>query len=235
MLYCKIMSDQPNSPIHVVINSGHLSKRNLIIGISGGLVLLIIAATLITRFSPKKPLQVKPAAPTPRASVKPTTRTLSLRCPVTNDLCQSGKSVEYNGNPALIFNLPKNTKVTTMEEATDARQFASPPYRKDSPRGFLSTILADNSCYTLTYTFPADVNIAKFDLLPIAPGTRIASSSANLIKINDDNASLIVQLQKRSLDPATKDQPDYIRCTVTNLQSKDVGEYQKLDTKTFSN
>lgn len=150
---------------------------------------------------------------------------LKFACPVARDLCKQGKVSSLNNQPAISYNLPSATKVTTPDAVIDSLQFKASPYRPEDPIGLYQSFISGNDCYAFTYTISSDSTIEKIDLLPLAKGSTIITTGTK-----QDN--LIIQLQKRPMEPSLT-QPDFKRCSVVNLKPKDFGQYVEIDTNIF--
>lgn len=137
-----------------------------------------------------------------------------LSCPVPKEYCNGGKEIIFEGTQALEFTLPNSTSITAPELIVDYTTSSTTLDKTKFKVVYLSTILTE-TCYAIILYLPQNSTLTKIDLLPLKKGEVIVTASGKLV----------VQLQKRVLDPNTLDQPDYIRCPVTNLQQKDLGEY----------
>ncbi|MCL5439024.1 MAG: hypothetical protein M1268_03475 [Patescibacteria group bacterium] len=166
-------------------------------------------------------------------SVSPTQQKNNLVCPVPQTYCSKGKQITYNGNPALLYNLPSGTKVKNIAKAVSFEEFIVQPYKEGNPKGFYQTYIADNICYTVIYTMPSDTSIKKVDLLPVDLGTDLATISAKTFLVNNEEASLLLQIQKKPMDRSTAEKSDFMRCTTTNLQPLQFGDYQSISNKMF--
>ena len=143
-------------------------------------------------------------------------------CPIPKEYCNEGKEVIFDGKQALEYRLPQSSSITAPELIVDYTTSAT-TFSKTKFKVIRLASISDQACYVITLHLPKDTTLLKNDLLPIKTGEAIATASGKLV----------VQLQKRFLDPKTQGQPDYIRCPVTNLQQKDLGEYQKIASDMF--
>ncbi len=158
-------------------------------------------------------------------SPAPTASSLIFSCPVPKEYCISAKEIVYNNNPALAYNLPQETQAKTIVPVVDSIPFVLQPYKKGNPIGFYQSHIYNNYCYTVTYTFPFDTKVRKITSVPLEKGSIIATVSSSFITLGEEKQNLILQIQKRPINPNTKAKPDFQRCPVINLNSKDFGEY----------
>lgn len=144
-------------------------------------------------------------------------------CPVPKEYCNKGEEIIFDGKQALEFRFPNSTSITAPELVVDYTTSSATVGKTRFKIVHLAFILAE-ACYTTTFfIMPSDSSLRKIDLLPLKKGELVATASRKMV----------IQLQKRLLDPNTLGQPDYIRCPVTNLQQKDLGEYQKITADMF--
>lgn len=139
----------------------------------------------------------------------------ALACPVAEEICHQAKEASFQGYPALEFLLPAKALVTSAAEVADFNTFSTRDENKNKLKGIYSSYVSDETCLRVTYLFADNVEVRKIDLLPLSKGDTLATASGKLI----------LQVQKGTLDQSTTNQPDYVRCPVTNLQNKDFGEY----------
>lgn len=139
----------------------------------------------------------------------------ALGCPVAEEICHQARETSFQGYPALEFLLPAKAVVTSAAEVADFNTFSTRDENKNKLKGIYSSHVSDETCLRVTYLFSDNVEVRKIDLLPLPKGDTLATASGKLI----------LQVQKGSLDQSTANQPDYVRCPVTNLQNKDFGEY----------
>lgn len=171
--------------------------------------------------------------PQKAAVVPANSKPVTLSCPIPKEVCSSGLSANYNGHAAIVWRLAKGTVVGAAANVVDSLRFILPPYTKASPVGFYQSFISGNDCYTLTYTFPGDTALTKIDLLPLTASVKLATASASLLNVDSHNVSLVLQMQKRTMDPKDAAKPDFMKCAVTNLKTADFGAYQNLSTDSF--
>lgn len=218
-------SSMPNA----AAGSGKPDKsRNLLVLAAIVVVLVIILAGLnLLNLFPQKSGKGK-AEKIPA----PPNEAIVLQCPVETEFCRSGSAVTYNGNPALAFNLPAGTKILSAAAILDFAQFIESPYTGQSPIGFYASHISEDQCQTLTYTVPQETVINKVDLLPLVAGVEMATASASLVKVDGQDANLILQQQQRPVATGA-DLTDYQKCAVANLDAGDFGDYQTIDDSSF--
>lgn len=207
----------------VLINSNPWSKKNIALAASASVGVLFFSllalnflgiisypAFLSTFLYPKK-----------------------LTCPIQNIDCNTGKQVEFQKNPAVSYNLPEKSKIVAPIEIVDTKQFVLAPYKQDDPIGLYQSFILGNDCYTISYIVPSNAQINKIGVIPLIAGSQLITLSSDYIKIGNENANLILQLQKRSINKSPNTKTESEKCPVYNVNPQDFGQYVKIDQETF--
>lgn len=219
--------NENSTPEPQVIQSAQNPYRKYLLVVFGIGIILIVVILLRFRIFDNLISQKKPT-PSPSPTPK-----LTLSCPVPKQYCKLGKQTNYSGHPALLYQLPQGTQVTSAAPVTDSLKVTTTNKSKRISYSLKQTFIMNEQCYTLSYTFPPDSQLAKFDLLPLDVGTNIATTGASLLTVENEQANLIVQLRKRPLDPNTAGQPDFRRCSITNIEPNKIGGFQPIDLSLF--
>lgn len=156
---------------------------------------------------------------------------MTLNCPLLNQDCSQSQSVKLNDKPAIGYQLPPQSKVINPTKISDIRQFILPPFEKNSPIGINQSFIVGNTCYTITYTVPYDANIATVNILPLSIGAQIITLGSQVIKVEDKDLNLVLQLQKRPLESGGKTEQQ--KCPVYSLDSTRFGEYEQINMNLF--
>lgn len=158
---------------------------------------------------------------------------VAFKCPVQEKYCKLGKKIKYQGNPAIVYELPSGTPILSAAQVADFRQYTIQPYKKGGPKALFLSSLDSKECYIATYTIPFDTTINAVSLLPIPQGYTMATASANPITTDAGKTNLIFQIQKRALDKSKVGRPGYEQCPTVNLKPKEFGQYLPLDSEEF--
>lgn len=207
----------PQPSVEIVKEPFFSTPKGKIVIIIGAVILLVVISVLLKYFK-----IFSAPAPQTTQTPPPTPEKLTLSCPVPRKDCTKAQNTQYNGNPAVIFDLPTNTTILSVAPVVDLSSFNITNKGLIQKKGLRQTSILLSSCYTFTYLLPKDVVIKKIDLLPLDQGEILATASG----------SLILQIQMRSLDPATQNQPDFKRCPA--IQDPDsIGEFPPIDPSIF--
>lgn len=152
---------------------------------------------------------------------------IALTCPVPGDLCKTGEKIDFNGNPALAYNLPTSTLITSLAPIVDYKNFSTDPSQDGGYMGIWQTSVLGEDCYTFTYMIPLSSTYRKVNSLPSREGESIAGVGEGYVK---DNFNFILQAQKREKDSAD---PESRECKLGNLQPSEFGVYQIFDAEVF--
>lgn len=204
-------------------DTGVQKKSFLKAGIVEIIIILVLVVVIVTILSYLKviplnnllKLGIKPSAKNTELTantVKP--KPVAIQCPVDFTYCKEGITINYNGNPALVYTVPKNYTIFSPAKLIDFKTDEA-TISGTVAKTIRASFISDNNCYTATYTMPGPNGFKAVSVAPIAKGAPLGFAPDITLSSGGQNFNLMVQFQARSLDPDTK-KKDLERCALTN-------------------
>ncbi len=220
-------TQSPSTPtVQIPQNSFIKTTKGKILIFALGVILLTIASYSLNYFNllpfSKKPTAIinKPPVATPK---------LTLSCPVEKQYCIEAKTLTYKNNPALGFNLSKNTVVKSISNAIDHTEVMVPLDKENAGKQIYESLEAGENCYTINYIFPDDTDLEKIASLPIPQGTKIATLSDKKITVDKNTFNLILQIRSLSKKQAASNSATPNICNIFNLKTHaNFGEFGEI-------
>jgi len=150
-------------------------------------------------------------------------------CPVPLEFCDKGMEVEFNGEPALIYDIDSGSDVDTLSFYV----LQTKKYALNSMHGFSQTFIYNNFCYTASYLFSSDSKLEPLDEFSLGPDAKLSVAGEEDFFIAGKRGNVLIQLQKRPLDQHLVAKKEVESCTLIDREKEEYGEYERLNNAFF--
>lgn len=147
---------------------------------------------------------------------------LSLTCPVSSELCKKGKSVIFQGSPALLYNLPAGTNILTANNLQNSADYVVLENHNDNLKILYMAAQDQEGCYSITYTIPAGADFDKPSTFPLKSQTGISKAGSETFSVEEERGNLMVMIRKNPI-------PDANLCTIADNPLREYGPFQAVD------
>lgn len=157
---------------------------------------------------------------------------VKLACPVAFSDCRNPRETTFQNQPAITYVLESGDQIFSIENLL-SYQASNITVGNVSSKKLYASYIQDNTCYAVTYIIPDSATVKEIGELPLPKGSILGTIGEDTLSLNGTSFSLLVQIQKKALDPKLSNQEDFLKCTVVNTKPEDMGPYTRIDPTNF--